>query len=153
MSTKDTPQAIELQEKITRLEALRDRVRAADGPDRKLDGEIWATLELKHALKSYWQAASGMPKPIDSIPREGIGWLNVMSAAPKSSHSIDAAIALVERVLPDVDVGMWTRHLNKTPRAMIFTGAPKSDIIRDGATLPLAILDALLTALIEQERG
>lgn len=94
---------------------LLERVKAASGPDRELDGEV-------HDFATQ----------------------TVEQYAPAYTASVDAALALVERLLPG-----WNWHLNRLgqPRAVINDGPKAQFECWDNTTLPLAILAALLTAL------
>lgn len=96
---------------------LIDRLSKLDGPDREVDGEIWRYL------------LDGSPRPILHGP------------VPKLTASVDAAIALAERVLPDHDFiigktnGGLTIHAQVGPNGMEF-----------GATPAIALCIALLRA-------
>jgi hypothetical protein len=112
------------QARLEKLQALRERVRAATGPDRGLD-----ELLLTHFNHRKYYAI-------------------------RLTDSIDESLALVERVLPGWDVAVFTvASMDGTPGAQIshLTKMPRYN--RTAKTTPLAILDAMLTALIEQERG
>lgn len=99
------------------LRALRDRVAAADGPDRGLDYAIQETIVRKLALRST------------------VAWF---------SESLDAAVALVERMLPSAT---WTLHSNGN--AIVYPGG-KRQFSDTAPTTALALLNALLKALIAQ---
>lgn len=145
------------------LAALQKRVREATGPDRELDYDLWAEVdqhgrncvsETQHLL---------MPWP---------EWRNIhWKDPPRSTYGepdnhqaytglIDAAVALVERVLPGWSWGV--DHLAGEPvRAHVGPplGEGENEYVaqiwneRPGKTPPLALLSALLSALIAQEPG
>jgi hypothetical protein len=109
----------------TDLTELIERLEKATGPDRELDAAI------RDALYS---------------PSARVGW-------PPYTASLDAALALVEEKLPCqwVRLDYWTDINIERPRASIL---PKGELIHGfaahGATLPLALLLALLRALQSQ---
>lgn len=127
------------------LNALLERVRAASGPDRNLDLAIHMALE-----------------PANYAP--GWAW-DDLGRPPHLTASLDATVALVERVLPGWQFALagpwkWAEH---TPRA----GQPiwYAEVARDseddglgykemndlsyrGATPALALISALLSALL-----
>lgn len=99
------------------LNRLLERVKKATGPDRELDEAIYevATIVLANGHpeavfnEGYGTmvaiTTSGWPwSPTDEEPDPG-SWHGV-SFAPLFSGSIDAAIALCERVTPDLAISM-----------------------------------------------
>ena len=122
----------------TALVELRERVRKATGPDRELDAGLYPLCDGRLAeIVPHWT---------DDQREELI---------PCYTASIDAALGLVKKVLPG---GAWelttpTAHYlyarascwyrERTPDRTNFEGT--------GETLPLAILDTLLSALIDQQ--
>lgn len=144
------------------LEQLLERVKAANGPDRELDHRIWLALEpgVKRKQWSYTHTASGRECHVDET-RDATGRLVIV---PAYTASIDAALALVERVLPG---WFWRsghvphRHWDGTKYRDNWAHLSRTDASNcdrgDEATgwadsVPLAILAALLTALIAQKR-
>ena len=142
---------------ITTLESLRQRVREASGPDRQIDIAIfkWQYPEYENFIKGR----GGLIHPNDGCDAR------VLSDVRWSPYtaSIDAALGLVEKVLPgwrfrnmhtpDKDA----HHLNperwyvvQLCPSLYMSGVTAKALSK--TNLPLAILDALLTALIEQER-
>lgn len=135
------------------LPTLRDllvRVEAATGPDRELDGRIWAGISAVKYLE--WDGAG-------VLWQESSGGLRHQtdSRIPLFTASIDAVVALIERVLPE---GAWGCGLNvhhRTPNAHIHIHDGKGDFITffssppTTATPALALLAALLKALIAME--
>ena len=122
------------------LTALLERVRAATGPDRELDLLVWELL--------VWKTP----------------WNHELHKTELFTRSIDAALALVERMLPGayINVGpmfyidgeivkqraiiirpLWTKW---TPLDDWFDNHEGDQC----ATAPLAILAALLSALIDK---
>jgi hypothetical protein len=136
------------------LQELRERVRAATGPSRHLERTIFAAV------------TSGIYTDEDNRPLVREFGPTTLAPIPFTS-SIDAALALVERVLPG-----WAWNLcNRDPLLLTekdckaysacladkeTRGGPEPwTIDRDvyegeGVTAALAILDALLSALIAQ---
>ena len=112
---------------LATLTALRERVIAAKGPDQKLDSAIW--LKTSHQCKDHG---------ID-------GWT-------KYTASIDAALALVGRMLPGHG---WSVGSDFARQGQPFATIGYDEEDRRGSafahTPPLAILAALLSALIAME--
>lgn len=136
------------------LQALLERVEAATGPDREIDGELDAALRMGTSSLPDW-ARNNFPrwKHINSgrvccLHDDGSHGLNWASA--EFTASIDSALALVERVLADREIDL---HINKPRRdwqAACIRITPLVMLCGECATLPLAILAALLKALIAQ---
>jgi hypothetical protein len=122
------------------LIALRERVVAATGPDRELDIQISRAL----GVEADWHGE------LDSLGYNHIRGFCALGMQPLTA-SIDAALALVERVLP----GCWVEgalHPSR-PSAIEVHSATVYDALgsETGNTPPLAILAALLSALIAKE--
>lgn len=118
------------------LATLRARIDAATGPDRELD------LSLAEAL---------VPDVVVLLHNRGTGQ-NERSTYWHYTASIDAALALVERLLPGwlwtfgsygPDDGPWACITEPTE--------PCADYAARGPTPALAILSALMSAMIERE--
>lgn len=117
------------------IDELLDRVRGSTGPDRELDIAFWLMFDPESADK---YSAGKVPLP----------WLwNV-------TESIDAALALVERVLPGTasERTAWRGHyrctLIETNEEGWQNGGKHFRIeATSQASEPLAILTALLQAL------
>jgi len=122
------------------LASLLERVKAAKGPDRVLDADIY------RAVSGIGAGAS-------------VGW----AVVPKFSLSIDAALALVERLLPNtcVLVGDYKGVANPTfwgGKIQYAKGFASLSIDDDAMssfrahaeTPPLAILAALLSSLTQE---
>ncbi len=129
------------------MTSLLQRVEQATGPDRELDAAIIAWLNNAE-VRRY-------PPADDFGPRDRWQFWSLDGAhflgseakfpVPPLTASVDAALALVERVKPGSEVLMGLRQTAATqPWARV---GPwwASDAI--GATLPLAILAALLRSL------
>ncbi len=134
------------------LKGLLERVQAAAGPDRELDFDLarwrgWTEHDDKDdpvftGKVSTWWAEPGCEWSTTSVP-------------PCVTGSVDAALALVEQVLPGWDLELETIALGKlgkgyaTLRGPNFSDADMSQYVQtDGLPkpAPLAILDALLQA-------
>ena len=126
-----------------KLTGLRDRVRAATGPDRELDCETAVLLD-----GFIRQPGKYEEDEFDYCYMDGGDLITPGYGGDQMVHyytaSVDAALALVERVLPRSDLqfirdhGEWDVQIGDAPPSV-------------GLPLPLAILDALLTALIERD--
>lgn len=133
---------------MTDLAGLLERVKAATGPDddgsnpdwrmrkRALDADIWG---LGHEV--VWDGlAYYEPAPEQS-------WVIV----PHVTASIDAALALTERVLPGgVDAVLKLQTGGKYFHAELET-EEGDETAFNHPSLPLAILAAMLSAIIAQE--
>lgn len=104
------------------LKALLERVEKAEGPDREIDAELHVALvkpEQRADDLRYFRVPSANMDHMEMCA-PGTYWLKERSGAslqtaPKYTTSIDAALSLVERVLPG-----WTRAVDATvPRAGI----------------------------------
>lgn len=133
---------------MTDLLALRNRVRAATGADRELDlaihlgfdpdGEIAKLVKFRRGFDrkegmawELWQGSVCFEKCNSS----GQCFYNGSIPLPPLTASIDAALALAEKVLPV----RWRRVLYLALKDTF-----------DLSRLPLAIIDALLMAKIEE---
>lgn len=124
------------------LADLKVRVDAATGPDRELDIQIVGTIR------------EGAPLSEDRLGGLRTGFEPYDAVWPHVTSSLDAALALVERVLPG-----WGWHCSSPRRGLAFEGvlidfAPIHTVRTGyGATAPLALLSALLSALIAKATG
>jgi hypothetical protein len=133
-------------ESATQTQSLLERVQAATGADRELDGRLAGLfgtsvtpaadfVELAHDARGW-----GGP---DMVPNWDGAAGNL--SAPAYTASLDAALDLVERVLPGASVLLGMRQTPETlPWARV---GPWHSADATGANPPLAILSALLTAL------
>lgn len=105
------------------IEKLREMVRTATGPDREIDAEVWWLTEPVEWLKWEYNTAA-------------------KTEIPRFTSSTDAALALCERLQPEMLVrisneyqGWWRATVG------LSTGETSK-------TAPLALVDAVLTALL-----
>jgi hypothetical protein len=133
-----------MSERTADLQELLSRVEKAEGPDRELDREI--CLAARENVST---------DPLSGFvwrPNGGGGWSDV----PDLTASLDAALALVERVLPGsyVELSGPRKYLHiPTPvpnrwKAYIATFNHDGDKTGWAATPALALLAALLRALM-----
>ena len=120
------------------LAGLLERVRAATGPDRVLNGDV--------LMAFGWASDGGI-----AIDPEGRRVFQI----PDATLSLDAALALVERVLPG---WVWTvmTDYGDLCRARLYgevNGGRDHGVQADGATPALALLAALLSALSDSNRS
>jgi len=127
----------------TDLNALLERVKAAKGPDREIDIAIHVIVTNEGRIGDY--------ASVDEYTNSAIqlGW-----NTPRVTSSIDAALALTERVLPGAKrsatelVAGWAASV-----LIVDSGHPdfvSEDYHADAPTAPLAILAATLQALISR---
>lgn len=143
------------------IAALLARVKAATGPDRELDCRLSHHF-LNRGISYGTGDDSGWAPPATVDGWDDAKWASMADEymSPLTHHytaSVDAALSLVERVLPGWE---W---LKKSPRVISLYRplADEEDARKEwakhhdgtGATIPLAILAALLSALITQENG
>ena len=118
---------------------LLERVQKATGPDRNLDGLIYiethipkeraGRIDHEYGVVGWWPKNEPYQSAID---------------VPRYTDSVDAALALVERVLPGAYVDLVCVMDKPEDKAWSsFVGQNKAD----ARTPALAILAALLTAL------
>ena len=149
---------------LTALPALLARVEAATGPDRELDAAIMATfytLEKRHIGCTCWTGCCPRGRHLDTV------WIDpatdkwVSTAAHGFTSSLDATVALVEKMRPDwfFTVSNFSSVIDERPWADIAsrkcineeTGYDTQDYLGRGNTPPLALLAALLRSMIEEE--
>jgi hypothetical protein len=119
------------------------RVKAATGPDRELDLDIAAALFTDGEDTAWWQRRK----------ERFLSSHMLVDAAPPYTASIDAALALTERMLPGRSYHVARHSLVKTPFFVAAIGS-RSGPPQEGtheASAPLAILAALLTSLSTKE--
>lgn len=140
---------------MTDLKGLLERVEKAEGPDREIDAEIWLALVPGTTRKqwSYIHKASGKECFVDETRDATHALINV----PSYTASIDAAVALVEKLLPG-----WRLMVTTPGGAYLMSsdfepaeeewGEPKGFTCAADAKSPaLALIAALLRALIAQQ--
>ncbi len=135
---------------ITTLQSLRDRVANAPGPDRHAD-----TL-IAHGIDG-WTIKKIGGKPHFSHPEEvPVARDGKPSNYPSYTSSIDAALALVERVLPGWEdfTGFNPDHYFNGKRGCAYCVLSLDDKKYSvvAHTRPLAIILATLDALIAQAK-
>lgn len=85
------------------ITSLIEKLEGAEGPSIVLDAEICWTLERPRAIQAFWRGAMGKPGPLPDefsrVPR-GLGMVSLEVGSPNYTASLDAALALAERVLP-----------------------------------------------------
>jgi hypothetical protein len=142
------------------LLALAERVEALTGPDRNIDTEILWHVDRGVFSRGYWNAASGLPRPLEAMPHPnaGLGWIGAQCSAPIYTASLDAAMTLVPEGW-SVGIGnlpgrnwLVRAHL-RDHRPESLTQDGHSHIWREGhhSTFALALTAAALRALAEQQ--
>lgn len=135
------------------LASLLERVRSATGPDREIDGRIEVHFRIHPWGPFHWINRS---PEVNFASYEGDVWLSGgagkfpgsgWQSKPYTS-SIDAALALVERLMPGASVNML--QVAKSCNAAVFPEGAGMMPTQVAPTLPLAILAALLTSLKER---
>jgi hypothetical protein len=137
---------------IPTITSLLERVEKATGPDRKLDGEIFAAFET-YSYGDVIPAAGGMvvyAGPAPHAPGQGR-----FEVAPKYTSSLDAALALVEEkmkvcaISTSMDPSGCGATLVWWPDGL----GEEREVKAEGCgwTMSQAVLSALLRALIAQK--
>lgn len=133
------------------IDALRERVKGLSGADREVDALIVATLCPGATVGTYIVGDDG-----DIVFHAQALGIQNKSLCPTYTESIDAALALVERVLP----GVWwlvgkgrTRTVEPLYGVHLMREGSLDDVIGEGEaeTPSLAIILALLSALKETD--
>ena len=125
---------------------LLSRLQGLSAPDREVDALIWLQLTPGATRKqwSYIHTATQRECHVDET-RNADGRLTIV---PELTASLDAAVALCERVLPGYDWivghtnGGLTIHAQVGQNEMVF-----------GETPAIALIIAILTALEARENG
>lgn len=133
---------------------LLPRIRSAGGADRELDAALYWRFDDVSSGVVFSNGSMGLPRPQDHtkpIPG-GLGRLAVIGAAPRYTSSLDAAIALVERVRPGCGWDVERLKHDQSFAASVFVdGTNRPDIVEhwfmQAATPALALLAALLASL------
>lgn len=130
---------------------LIERLKAAECGSRELDAELFWLFDRKGAERCYWNAACGLrgalPDDWNRIPL-GLGGFAVVCLAPRYTESVDAALAMAERVLPGWFVGLQQNRGDVPPwSAYLSPPEPREDDIEHDAASPaLALCIAILRA-------
>jgi hypothetical protein len=120
------------------IASLLERVKAATGPDREMDRSIW---------RHFNPLPAGRASDVVLPPGFGQGALNdALDPTPVLTASTDAALGLVERLMPGWRFAMYTDGEGKGPCCRAMRGDEPVKANCHASTLPLAILAALLTA-------
>lgn len=132
---------------------LISRVEAASGPDRELDCYLQAALEYKQPVRVVGPPAYD-PQRYFCNPLPETNWIgyDLLNTTPRYTASLDAAVALVEKVLPQAG-GTTTFGPAHMFVAMI-TDRPGGGekYLGKAATPALALVSALLKAMQAQGR-
>lgn len=145
------------------LAQLKQRVNAASGPDREIDAALatglvgWCLHPLGRQRDDSVQSDTGrtcLDCGADSWGNTGTTGQRLHDPVRPYTASLDAALALVERVLPG-----WLVDLTEHPdgeggryySTQLYTPDILKSVSREHVTRPLALLSALLAALIAQQ--
>lgn len=133
------------------LAELLERVKAASGPDRETDVALWLAMTpgATYRTTRAKHTATGREWDINESRVNGGALVEV----PTFTASLDAALALVERVLPEdriVTAGAIVANGTSRGMASVTTVANRASHTANGATPALALLAATLSALIAQ---
>lgn len=153
MTAPDQPSTPASQEPHT-LQGLLERLRSATGPDRELDARLTVMFDVRpewcvgYGSELWIDLKSGLDEPVIRINTGGKRSQGHPPMGPYAPYtaSLDAALALVERTLPDpgehlMVLGRDAVHFNLTKHPHVLVGFGYAP------TAPLAVLIALLTAL------
>jgi hypothetical protein len=154
---------------LTTLRDLKERVGKATGPDRELDG----ALEVQ--VRRFEAYAAGLNDETRAKWKHNVGTVfdgNTGYSAALHSASIDASLALVERVLPgwvwhvggcqsdflsETCMPFWAELSGPVSYKVVEAGIgaePTFDVSSaPGQTAPLAIVSSALSALIAKEEA
>jgi hypothetical protein len=128
---------------LSTLQSLRDRVAQATGPDREIDAAICVAFGIEGKSRTVNRRGHFVNgKPV---------FLRVVIEYPKLTSSIDAALAWMERVLPDTE-GWVDFRLGFGGGAAECRIATNDPVFAVAPTPALAILLAGLDALIAKEK-
>lgn len=125
------------------LESLRQRVAEATGPDRQIDAALVTTLCPGATVGEYIHG-EGYDVVFHAYE---LGIYN-KARCPEYTASLDAALALVERLLPDAFIDMHSRAGGRNWEVVITTAPSCMEGKAD--TAPFAILAALLASLLSE---
>lgn len=126
------------------LSEIIERLEKADGRNRELDCYIWVAAKGGDARMHYISDSSEFvwERGIDGM------WIRAVErfkTVPAFTSSVDAAIALAEKVLPGEPVNMgWAQTTETRPWARVgIWSAPDATGLTPAIALVLAILSAL----------
>lgn len=137
------------------LTSLLERVRNATGSDRELDAEIAQAVE---GVEIQWRQANGTMEmyPVQRYPSTAHAAGFGIGPVPEYTASIDAALALVERVLGHAATVHLTIEIGSAQHACSITLFEKHEtpFVAEGSPNPaLAVLCALTAALTSNQDG
>jgi len=122
------------------LEGLLSRVEAATGPDRELDRDLAVAIGGYERVEMH-------PHFMRETTTNRVGWYGRM--APFYTSSIDAALALVERVLPGAQWEITNLYgAAKAELPLNHGDGSVQGAWREDGNVPLAILAATCRALL-----
>lgn len=134
---------------------LIERLEAAGEGSRELDAEVWMDLVECDRLWRRWAPVDehhghGEPQPGALYYAPHCAQVFV---TPEVTTSLDAALALAERVLPDLTkINVWTYVRGKHHHCEIETDEDEFDAL-NASTPALALCIAILKARATQEQG
>lgn len=111
------------------------KLEAATGPSRALDYQIYLALRPTDDLEEY-------RKLYETDPPAYWFWMSHQ----EYTASIDAAVALTERVLPDVGWSVATNRIDRRRVARLWTGEIDDGKAHAGASPAIALCLAILRA-------
>jgi hypothetical protein len=122
----------------SKLKELLERVEKATGPDRDIDFDLAELLDEFAFVPTFGMAGNWYKRPVQ---------YGLTTDVPAYTASIDAAVALVGKVLPGWS---WVVGRNDTDseHMCIMGDSPQNEFESEGSSPPLAILAAMLRALI-----
>lgn len=137
-----------MTDRLTRLRDLHARVCEASGPSYELEQRIFAF-------------AYGWSFPLFGAAHEEWARLSRETARTNYTYSLDATLALAEKLLPDAEYVIGKGKLRpdeslygailRRPGSTVDALAPDLGVGEHDASLALALLAALFAALIAQE--
>jgi hypothetical protein len=138
---------------MTTLKELAAMLDAATGPSRELDADLAEVVGLRIEREHYTRYTQEWAPYI-------YDWMGCNKhPLPRFTSSIDAALALVERLLPGaitVHAQQWKHPTYERPESWTWELSiyPRGRTTATySPTAPLAILRALVAALISQEKN
>ena len=133
------------------LDDLIERLKGATEGSGGLDGLVWeATGHCAHRIVKRYAVQSDTGFTCDACGIEMFG-----VKIPKLTTDLNAALALVEEKLASLDIYLTKHRKEGCGAELVYVRnrLPRSARSEGQATLPLALLIALLTALKEQNNG
>ena len=127
------------------LRKLESRISEAKGPSQELNADIWViTGGPSRRNYHYWRGCQ--PKGESPTVRN-----YALDRAPNLTGSLDAAIALIERVLPGAEWQVSTLYGRATAELPLNQSELNNGVFRDDSNVSLALCLALIRALIAKE--